>query len=125
MNNEIFQEIFDILAPEFPKEWEKMIFYAGYTNGSYSMKFYTSDKNGIYTDCFSQAWAKREQLIRLFMRIDKLLAPERKLLDDKMKWSVMTMVVEADGNMKTEFDYDDISENSLDYEKEWKEKYLK
>ena len=46
-------------------------------------------------------------------------------LDKNNKWSVMTMFVSSDGNMKTEFDYSDISENAIAYEQKWKEKYIK
>ena len=59
------------------------------------------------------------------MNIDKVVGPERKKLDEKNKWSVLTMSVTNDGNMKTEFDYTDISENAIAYEQKWKEKYIK
>lgn len=36
----------------------------------------------------------------------------------------MTMIVDADGNMKTEFDYSDISEDSIGYEQNWRKKYI-
>lgn len=125
MKNEIFQKVVDVLQPVLPAGWKKMILYVAYTEGSYSMKYYTSDQSGIYTDCFSQESASKAELISVFMRIDKILAPERKLLDNNHKWSVMTMIVEANGNMKTEFAYDDISENTIAYEKKWKERYMK
>lgn len=125
MNNEIFQMVFDMLQPVLPEGWKKMVLYAGYTEGSYSMKFYTSDKKGVYTDCFSQKNINKGQLIRLFMEMDKLLASERNSLEDKDRWSVMTMIVEAGGNMKTEFEYTDISGNAIAYEENWKEKYIK
>lgn len=125
MNNEIFQNILDMMMPMLPEEWKKMILYVGYTSGSYSMKFYTADKNNVYTDCFSQKGANKTQLIKLFMDIDKILDKERNALDDKNKWSVMTMIVDNNGKMNTEFDYTDISENSIAYERNWKEKYLR
>ena len=64
------------------------------------------------------------QLIKVFMNIDKIIKVERDKLDDKSKWSVMTMIVDADGNMKTEFDYSDISEDSIGYEQNWRKKYI-
>lgn len=125
MNNEIFQNIFDILQPAFPNKWKKMVLFVGYTAGSYTMKYYTADDKGEYTDCFSQKGVNKAQLIKLFMNIDKVVAPERKKLDDKNKWTVLTMSVTNDGSMKTEFDYADISENAIAYEQKWKEKYIK
>lgn len=37
----------------------------------------------------------------------------------------MTMIVTSDGNLKVEFDYTDISENSIEYEQKWKKKYIR
>lgn len=125
MNNEVFQSVFDIISPVLPEGWKKMILYAEYTAGSYSMKFYTSDSKDAYTDCFEQKGANKARLIKIFMDIDKVLSAERKTLDDKNKWSVMTMIVNADGEMKTEFDYIDIGENTIAYEQDWKVKYIK
>lgn len=125
MSNEIFQKVYDMIHPFLPKGWKKMVLYVGYTTGSYSMKYYISDKDGMYTDCFSQKEISKAQIIKLFMDVDKILASERKTLDDKSRWSVMTMIVEADGNMRTDFEYSDISENVISYEQSWKDKYLK
>lgn len=125
MNNKIFQKVFDMIQSFLPDDWKKMILYIGYTSGSYSMKFYTCDSQGKYTDCFSQNGANKAKLIHLFMSIDKVMEPERRMLDEKNKWSVMTMIVEENGSIKTEFDYTDISENTIAYEQNWKGKYIK
>ena len=37
----------------------------------------------------------------------------------------MTMIVDAEGNMKTAFDYTDLSHGNYQYKKEWKKKYLR
>lgn len=124
MNNEIFQKVFNLVQPFLPEGWNKMILYVGYTVGSYSMKFYTCDFQGVYTDCFKYKEISKVKLMQLFMSIDKLLTPERRMLDDKNRWSVMTMIVDSAGSMKTEFDYADISENTIVYEQRWKEKYI-
>lgn len=34
------------------------------------------------------------------------------------------MQVDSDGNMRTEFDYIDHTEDMVSYEREWKERYL-
>lgn len=125
MNNEMFQNIFDLIQPLLPNSWSKMVLFVGYTAGSYTMKYYTADEKGKYTDCFSQSGVNKTQLIKLFMSLDKVLGSERKKLDDKNKWTVLTMTVSSDGIMKTEFDYTDISDNAIEYEQGWKNKYLK
>lgn len=124
MDHEIYQKIFDILQPVFPKGWEKMVLFVGYTTGSYTMKYYICDNQGGYTDCFSQSGINKSQLIRLFMSIDQVISPERKKLDEKHRWSVLTMSVTKNGSMKTDFDYVDISDKAIAYEKKWKEKYI-
>ena len=48
MNDKIFQEVFDIIYPVLPAYWKKMVLYVAYTDGSYSMKFYTMDEKNIY-----------------------------------------------------------------------------
>ena len=124
MDNKVFQDIFDILQPVLPKEWKKFLLFIGYTEGSYTMKYYICNDSGVYIDCFSQKEVSRAQLIRIFMNIDKIVSPQRKELDEKSRWTVMTMIVSADGSMKSEFDYDDISENAIQYERDWERKYL-
>ncbi len=124
MNDSIYQNIFDKLQTCLPENWEKLVFYAGYATGSYSMKFYTDSGNGVYTDCFSQKGIGKAQLVRVFMEIDKILAAERKKLDAKNRWSVLTMTVDAKGSMKAEFEYTDIGDSMAAYEQEWKKKYL-
>ena len=123
MSNDVLQKIFDTIEPVLPEDWKKMILFIGYTAGSYTMKYYTSDNTGKYTDCFSLEGVNRSQLTKVFMGINKILKTERDKLDEKNKWSVMTMIVSSDGKMRAEFDYSDISENAIAYERKWKEKY--
>lgn len=124
MEDKSFQKIFGVLESVLPEHWKKLVLFAGYTQGSYTMKYYVKDDNDLYTDCFSQNVIGNAQLIKVFMNIDKIIKVERDKLDDKSKWSVMTMIVDADGNMKTEFDYSDISEDSIGYEQNWRKKYI-
>ncbi len=124
MNEKIFQEIFDLLQDFLPQNWTKTILFAGYTKGSYSMKYYCRTGNGTFTDCFSFDGVSRANLLKLFVNIDKILSKERESLDDNSRWTVLTMMVDRDGKLKTEFDYDDHSEDMLAYEKAWKKKYL-
>lgn len=123
MNDTIFQTIYDKLQDVLPTSWNELIFYAGYTTGSYSMKYYIKDDKSVF-DCFSQPGLDRARLVRTFISIDKDLSAIRKNLVGKDKWTVLTMVVDSQGNMKTAFDYADISENATDYARDWEKKYL-
>lgn len=123
MNIQLFQTIFDKLQEFLPSAWDEVVFYAAYTEGSYSIKYYV--KNGTeVTSCFNLPGLNRAQLVKLFIAIDKELTAARKTLSAKDTWNVMTMIISADGNMKTHFDYADISENFIAYAEEWEAKYL-
>lgn len=123
MNEINFQSIFDKLQEVLPTSWDEIVFYVSYTGGSYSMKFYI--KNGAeIVDCFKQSSVNRMQLVKVFMDIDKTLTPARKKLEPAELWSVMTMIVDRAGNMKTHFDYADISENVIEYTRNWEQRYL-
>lgn len=124
MEEKIYQTIIDRLVDYLPDGWKTVIFFAGYTDGSYSMKYFyeTGDKN--YLDCFSMSEVSKFELIKLFMEIDKILSVHRKEFGSDKAWTVFTMIVDSDGNMKTDYEYDDHSEDMIEYEKSWEEKYL-
>ena len=124
MNEKLFQIIFDKLQEVVPVKWYKIVFYAGYTKGSYSMKYYVDMGNGKYIDCFSLDGISNMQLMKLFVSIDKEIAEVRTKLDELEKWNVLTMIIDSKGSFKTDFDYNDISDNSISYEKDWKKRYL-
>ena len=125
MNDKIFQEVFDMLQEYLPTEWKKVVVYAAYSAGSYSINFHVMKADNLYVDCYNLKTCSKAQLIKLFMNINRVLEPSRKATTGKSAWTVFTMIVDNEGNMKTNFDYEDISETSIAYEKKWKEKYLK
>ncbi|MBR4329994.1 MAG: DUF600 family protein, partial [Candidatus Riflebacteria bacterium] len=53
MNQAIYQTIFDKLQNYLPEKWNKLVFFAGYTDGSYSMKYYIEKGDNKYIDCFN------------------------------------------------------------------------
>ena len=124
MNSDIFQNTFDLLLDYLPTDWNKLIFYAAYTNGSYSMKYFTKSEDSGWIDCFSQKDITRSDLIKLFIKINNSLSKERNDLSDKDRWTVLTMIVDSNGNMTSEFDYTDISDCEIEYERDWGKKYL-
>lgn len=125
MKETVFQEIFEKISEMISDDWKKLVVCISYTEGSCSINYYTDNGNGIYVDCFSQKNTEKAHLIRLFMDINRILEPERSVLDDKNRWSVMTMAIDSDGNMEAEFDYTNISGRTIEYEEEWKRRYLK
>ena len=97
------------------------MFYAAYFEDSYTMKYYVLN-NGKYRDCFDIS--DEDSLIEAFDSIDKILNPLRISLPTNKKWNVLTMIVDNNGNMKSEFEYNDISDKSVEYFKNWKDKFL-
>lgn len=124
MNDVLFQKVFDKLQDGLPEDWEKVVFYVAYLDGSYSMKYFVNNGNGKYTDCFSIGNLTNTQIIKLFIGIDKVIRPIRKKLSEKEKWMSMTLKVDSKGNFKSEFDYKPI-DDPIEYEKNWKKKMLK
>lgn len=124
MDEKIFQNVFDIISDYLPDGWNRMVFFAGYTEGSYTMKFYSKDEKGEYVDCFSISGASKAKLVKSFMEIDKILSKSRRKMSASNAWTVFSMSVDNNRNMKTDFEYDDHSEDMVSYEKKWAEKHL-
>lgn len=124
MNDKVYQTIFDEISDLLPAGWKAMVFYAIYGAGSYSMKFYYEKGNKEYIDCFHLPNIGRGQIIQLFIKIDKLLAEARSRLEEEKKWTVLSMRVDSEGHMKTEYEYDNHSEDMVAYESTWEKKHL-
>lgn len=124
MKNINFQNVFESLQQIMPQKWKKVVFRAEYLTGCYEMKYFVDLGNGKYVDCFELDQFSKGQIIKAFMNIDKEISPVRAELQEKDKWSVMTMIIYATGDFETLYDYTDISENSIDYMNKWKNKYL-
>ncbi len=124
MKNELYQQIFNELQKVLPKEWSSVVFYAEYSSGSYSMKYYVKNGTGKFTDCYKLSGLSKAQIVKTFIDLDKIITPVRKELPEKDKWSIMTMILDSKGEFKVEFDYTDISENSIIYKREWEKKYI-
>ena len=63
----------------------------------------------------------RKELREKFKELHGLLSPDQK----EKNWYVLTFILNSDGKFSVEYEYTDYSENSLDYQRIWKEKYLK
>ncbi len=122
MTEKLFQDLFDKLQDGLPKEWNKVVVYIAYTQGSYSMKYYVDAGNGEYIDCFKLLG--KTELVKMFMSIDGMIKPVRSSLAEKDRWNVLTLTIENSGKIKADYDYASIDENRIAYEEQWKEKYL-
>lgn len=122
INEKTYQIVFEEVQEFLPTGWDKAIVYLEYGETSYSISFY-SQKNGKYTKCFDLPNVAESDLYAAFRRIDKVVSAERKKMRGRL-WTNMTMIVESNGQVHTDFDYTDLSESSYKYSKEWKKKYL-
>ena len=119
-----YQDIFDTLQEVLPDDWRKVVFYVEYGENSYSMKYFVDTGNGEYTDCFKLKDISKQDIIKAFAVIDSKIMPVRRELNKKdTTWSVMTIVIDDNGNFKVDYEYS--SEGLTEHYEKWKEKYLK
>lgn len=121
INNKIYQRIFDEISQYLISGWKKLIAYFEYGHDSYSFEFFEY-VDGKYIKCFEIPEIDEDELLSSFEILNETIEPERNKL--KKKWSNMTFIVDSKGKMKTDFDYTDLSENSYEYKKAWKQKYM-
>jgi len=124
MSETIYQDIFDLISDYLPAEWNKVVFYALYTSGSYTMKYYYRVGIGDYIDCFSSEIAEDREIINTFSKINNIISKERENLSINDRWNVFTMIVDATGKLSSKYDYNDYSENTIAFEQMWESKYL-
>lgn len=121
MDSNIYQMIFDEVSVFATEEWEKIVIYLEYGANSYSYAFYIKEGDK-YTKCYSLPNVNEDELMNAFRRIDVQLSKERSATN--ATWTNMTMVIDSELNIKTDFDYSDLTENAYQYSKDWKSKYL-
>ena len=118
-----YQKIYDELYMYLTSDWEKLIVYLEYGEGSYTYSFYEKTKFG-YINGYDLPAVSERAIDNSFKKIDKLVLKEREN-DKDDQWTNMTMVVTKTGDMHTDFDYTDLSEGKYQFKKKWKKKYLK
>lgn len=121
MNETVYQNIYEELSKYLMPGWEKLVVYLEYGNASYSFSFFV--KNGKdYLKCYDLQGVSEDKLAKSFKKIDNLISKERGKRKDV--WTNMTMIVDNEGNMHTDYDYTDLSEGTYQFKKNWKKKYL-
>ena len=104
----MLQGIASILEETLPEDWSKVVFYAEYAEGAFSIEYYVA---GSGKDDF-------------FMAINKFIEPERAALKPEKRWGSMTLILHSNGKFKVDYDYSDMTENAYARKKAWKKKYL-
>lgn len=123
MTNDLYKEIAENLLDSLPKNWEDVKLYAQLTKSSYEFFFYVK-VNGSYIQCFELEKSyliTRKQLRDTFKKLYSIVKPDF----EEKKWFAMTFSLTNEGKFNVEYEYTDYTENTLEYKKLWKSKYLK
>ena len=107
-----------------PNGWDKAILYAQITESSYEL-FYYAKVNGEFVINFDLEkeglGVDRQEVRKCFREIYEILLPNYR----ENQWYAMTFILSKTGEFTVDYEYTDYSENSFEYKKLWKEKYLK
>ena len=122
LSSMVYQKIYECLAAFLPDSWEKLVVCLEYGEAAYTFSFYVK-VDGKFIKCYDLPGLDEEQLYNAYREIDRLVEHERNALSGE-KWTVMTMVVDAEGNMHSDYDYTDLSGGTYEYRKMWKRRYL-
>lgn len=120
----IYSKVGLTLFNVLPNGWEKAILYAQITENSYEL-FYYAKVNGEYINNFDLEkeglGVDRQEVRKHFREIYEILLPNYR----ENQWYAMTFILSKTGEFTVDYEYTDYSENSFEYKKLWKEKYLK
>lgn len=115
--------IYDKIKKIIPEKSEKTVFFAGITNTSKEVYFYTFI-DGKYEQCFSLAEKyefDENELSEVFSKVVKIIKESTLYLNDK--YNIATIIVDNEEvSIKMEYFDMDISEYKI--QKEWKKRYL-
>lgn len=120
MNNEMFQQIYDAIAPLLPEDWKKVKMLAICSDYSSIVKFFIKNNENVYHDCFSLNHIDENTIMDCLDDIDDILSKERERLVDNKIWYTLTFAFDNEGNFESAFGYDDVTETSVDFERKWK-----
>ena len=121
MDKKIYQKIYDEISKYAIPGISKLVIYLEYGENSYSFSFYEK-KDEKYIKCYDLNGVSENDIAETFDRIDAFVSKERS--KETEPWTNMTMIVDADGHMHTDFDYTDLSGGTYQYKKDWKARYL-
>ena len=123
MENNVYTELGKNIIAVLPKNWERVCLYAQISTDSCEFFFHVKigDKYIYCFDLEKSYGISRKELREKFKELHGLLSPDQK----EKNWYVLTFILNSDGKFSVEYEYTDYSENSLDYQRIWKEKYLK
>ena len=121
---ESYTQIYELLQNTISVKWERILFYAVLSSGTYVMKYYVDSGNNQFVDCYSLENSDRSVIRKAFMSIYRILQSYRDNLPEEKRWSVITLIINSDGKFKADYDYADISDSFQAKINAWERKYL-
>jgi hypothetical protein len=115
--------IYDKIKKIIPEKSEKTVFFAGITNTSKEVYFYTFI-DGKYEQCFSLAEKyefDENELSEVFSNVVKIIKDSTLYLNDK--YNIATIIVDNE-EVSIKMEYFDVDISEYKIQKEWKKKYL-
>ena len=123
-NSQIFQKVYGEVADYLPKGWKSVAIYYAVSGNMTHFKYYVDSGKG-YVNCFNLNECGKENFKKIRSGLDNILLEDRKNLQQSKQWSVFTMFISSAGNFETNFGYDDISEDFLNYHENWEKENIK
>ena len=126
-------ELYKTIKIYHPQDYNDIVLITIYSTdaSSFIMKLYVrKSASGKFTDAEKKLIDTRTY-INMVLALDKIIAPTLKRVDDKNRWTVGVFRFgkpdKTSGNLNcsSNFEYDDHSEDSLEYMRKLEKKYLK
>ncbi|MCA0972228.1 antitoxin YezG family protein [Halobacillus litoralis] len=127
-----YQKVANILVEMIPEEWEKILLYAEVREGFSQVFFYyypINQEQPVYSldivDMFNIDKPRHKELKQELYDCFEELWNEF-IVQGQEPWTRLTYILDNLGKMKLNYEYDDISEISLDEKQDkWEAEYLR
>ena len=117
-----YENLYRAIYPSLPVNWQRVVIRAAFGDGSSSIKYYVQ-QDGKYCDCFDLV-SDQSAILEIIANVHYTIATTRDNLAIKNRWNAITVVIEADGTFRSDFDYDEKDWVSNETLNEWEGKYL-
>lgn len=123
MTENFCRDLYDIIYPTLPKEWDKLVVYAVFLNETYEIKYYVRENTRTFIDCF-ELDIDGQVLLNIIGSIYCLLSDIRRKNDEQEKWYGITVVINSTGDFTVNYEYSEKNTNSDEYYEKWRNIYL-
>ncbi len=108
-----YNKLFEAVAASLPENWCSVKIIASFKGESCDIRYEAMCADGTWRDCFSLSRDKY-QLFQTLTTLHEEIAYSRNQLSGADKWNAATVMIEADGNFRSDFDYSEQKEEGKD-----------